>query len=277
MTIVRSLLVALLVIGATGACASDDASPTDDEPPAAPALDDTVWVLDAGDSSIVVEDGATVSMQLGDSTVSGTGGCNQYSGGVEIDGDSIRFESLARTEMACEVGMTTEEAFHGALAQVDTIDETDERLVLTGADGVRLSFTPLPATPELSEETLAGEWELTSLYSGSGPDGAVSSVMVGAGGPPTITFEAGGSVSVFDGCNQGTGEWQLEDGALAVTIDGYTKAGCDLDGQDGIVHAALDATAGAELSRSGLDASGAGGGLTLLDGDGNAVLGLTRS
>jgi copper homeostasis protein (lipoprotein) len=47
--------------------------------------------------------------------VSGDGGCNRFTGGFELDGDRLRFRSMAGTMMACLDGMEQEGYFMQAL------------------------------------------------------------------------------------------------------------------------------------------------------------------
>lgn len=48
----------------------------------------------------------------------GRGGCNQFGGGYELEGASLRFAALASTRMACEHGMEIESDYFAALARV---------------------------------------------------------------------------------------------------------------------------------------------------------------
>jgi putative lipoprotein len=79
-------------------------------------LVDTAWVVTSISGQAVVPD-APPTMAFGaDGRVSGTGGCNQYSGPYEIDGAGIQFGDLASTLMLCEGAPGTQEtAFFAAL------------------------------------------------------------------------------------------------------------------------------------------------------------------
>ena len=71
----------------------------------------------------------------GDGQVSGTGGCNRYTGHATIEGASIKFGPLASTMMACTpAAMDQERKFFDALKEVTgwEIDSTSGRLSLTG-------------------------------------------------------------------------------------------------------------------------------------------------
>jgi heat shock protein HslJ len=76
------------------------------EPPAEPLpLTGTTWVLTSiatGDAVSSTVAGTEVSLDLADDgRASGTAGCNRFSGGYEVDGDSLSFGPLAATKMFC--------------------------------------------------------------------------------------------------------------------------------------------------------------------------------
>lgn len=66
----------------------------------------------------------------------GSGGCNTFRGGCEIEGDSLSFGHLATTMMACpEPAMELESRFLRALAAVDRYDTQGTWLILKGPEG----------------------------------------------------------------------------------------------------------------------------------------------
>jgi hypothetical protein len=60
----------------------------------------TSWTLTDLDSGGVT--GTAPTLELTETDVSGTGGCNTFSGTYTTDGDTISFGPLASTMMACE-------------------------------------------------------------------------------------------------------------------------------------------------------------------------------
>jgi putative lipoprotein len=52
--------------------------------------------------------------------VSGSGGCNRFTGSYELNQDHLKFSKMASTMMACLEGMDTEKVFLQALEQVNT-------------------------------------------------------------------------------------------------------------------------------------------------------------
>jgi heat shock protein HslJ len=71
----------------------------------------------------------------GDGRVTGTGGCNQFSGGYEIEGASIRFGMMATTKMACLESKDVDEALLASLETATSFRKTSHHLELLDADG----------------------------------------------------------------------------------------------------------------------------------------------
>ena len=73
--------------------------------------------------------------------VSGVGGCNRFSGTYEISGETLMFDPLASTRMACaENVMRAEHAFLEALSVTASysLEASDAELVLKSETGVEL-------------------------------------------------------------------------------------------------------------------------------------------
>jgi heat shock protein HslJ len=88
----------------------------------------------------------TLRLDAAERHAAGTGGCNRFGGGYQLDGAKLRFAELASTMMACEHGMETEAAYHAALAKVRGWRIAGERLeLLDEAGGALAAFEPAPA------------------------------------------------------------------------------------------------------------------------------------
>lgn len=74
-----------------------------------------------------------------DKRVSGSGGCNRFTGGYALEGDRLRFGRMAATMMACPAGMDTERAFLGALQQAARARVAQQQLELLDASGAVLA------------------------------------------------------------------------------------------------------------------------------------------
>jgi len=79
--------------------------------------------------------------------VSGSGGCNRFTGSYELNEDHVKFSKLASTMMACPEGMDTEKAFLQALEQVNTWKIGGQQLELFDAAGNLIArFEARPTT-----------------------------------------------------------------------------------------------------------------------------------
>lgn len=146
---------------------------------AAGGLQDRDWQLaqyrtEAGLTDAAESDRPAV-LRFEDGRIGGSAGCNRLLGGYTLEDDGLRISpNIASTMMACPPPfMDQEQAVTAALTQVAGFDVTDDRLMLTDADGdVLLAFTELEGTP-LTGTT----WSLTHYNTGKG---AVTSVLPGS-------------------------------------------------------------------------------------------------
>ena len=78
--------------------------------------------------------------------VNGNGGCNNFGGGVAINGTEIKFGDLFSTMMGCEEAKSKQEAaFHAALEKAEAFRLDSQELVLldsAGAEIARLKSAP---------------------------------------------------------------------------------------------------------------------------------------
>jgi heat shock protein HslJ len=141
-----SILAAVaLVAGTLAGCAA----PADNTQPEATAVSDLngEWQLTKAsdaDGALAVN-GIPVTLVIADDSASGQAPCNSYTGGVDIDGDSVEFGTIAQTLMACTDDARTEleTRYLAALEEVSGSTLSGDTLTLTG-DSVTLQFTLLP-------------------------------------------------------------------------------------------------------------------------------------
>ena len=272
--VTATALAALLVAFALGAaaCGSDSDSGSGDDadtrsetqglPDLLTELEAQEWVLDPSDSSVELPDGASATLNVDGETTNGVGPCNSYAGPFVLDGDSVEIGPLAGTLIACEQDlMDAQDAFISALEAADSVEITDDRLVLTGPDDVRLAFDALDRY-----QALVGDWDVVNLATADAVTGPVD------GTEPTVSFADDGTVSATTGCNDGSGEGQLEGHALTSGPLAATFRTCDspegVMDQEAALFQALEDTA---------QMSVAGDTLTLLRADGTITLVLTEA
>jgi heat shock protein HslJ len=125
------LLLVLAAAVLAGACGGDD-----DGPP----LEGTEWALASGVD--VPGDADPPTLLLEEGNASGFGGCNTFTGGYELDGDSISIGPLAGTLMACELQkMAVEGAYMPALEAADAWSIDGDELVLSSGGEETLRFS----------------------------------------------------------------------------------------------------------------------------------------
>ena len=182
----------------------------------------TVISIDGQDT--VPEAPPTMTFDPG-GTVSGSSGCNQYSGMFHTDGDRIAFGQIKSTLMGCEGQRGQQEAvFHKALDGAATWRQTETGELVIGGNlgmvarpGIAIA-RPVQALPtEAPAAALAGtSWILTDLGSMADFAGLV----------PTLQFAADGTVAGFTGCNQFHGSYAAVGGDLKIGPLVTTKMAC---------------------------------------------------
>ena len=156
-----------------------------------------------------------------DGSISGTSGCNTYSGTFGTDGDKITIGHLASTMMACEPDRNAQEqAFTTALQGATHWKIDSGTLHLTGENvGEIVASSGLPSAGASAPAAagLAGtSWALTSV-AGSVIDPAVK---------PTLLFDATGNASGNGGCNTFNGSYTVDGATIAFGPMISTKMAC---------------------------------------------------
>ena len=96
---------------------------------------------------------ATLRFDADTARVGGFSGCNQFGGPYTINGDSLRFGSLAGTMMACSEGMQLESKLLAALQATRRYELSTTQLKLLGGSGTIARFSrPIPQ-PRNSPDT----------------------------------------------------------------------------------------------------------------------------
>jgi heat shock protein HslJ len=251
----RRLLVVVLVpvVGACWSDSNDSRSATAGLPTLRQDLEANEWVLDRSATSLSLDDDNPITLVIQDDAISGIGPCNTYRGRFELDGDTVEISDLALTQRACVPStMEAEDEFMRALAASDSVEVSDDRLVLS--DGGRLVFEKFDA-----EEAILGTWPIVNVAAG---DGIVSVV---PGTDPTLTFDDG-TLGMTTGCNTGGSSWMLDGDVLTIDRMRLTLKACAEPAvmeQEASLIAALESSARVELAPNEL---------ILLDDHGSIVL-----
>jgi heat shock protein HslJ len=114
------------------------ASGGDDDGEALATLEGTSWSLAEGEGMSIPDD-LPIAIAFAAGRVSGSSGCNRFTGMYQEDGDSISFGPLAGTRMACaDEVMTVERAYLAALDNVSRWSATTTALTLSDQAGQKL-------------------------------------------------------------------------------------------------------------------------------------------
>ena len=125
-------------------------------------------------------------------SVSGSAGCNRYSGHYTSSGSALKISSLISTQMACATKiMAQESVFLKALASARSYAVSGSTLTLRTAGGKTL------ATFKAQSQALAGtSWNVTAYNNGKqGVESVFPSPKL------TAVFDKSGNLSGFAGCN----------------------------------------------------------------------------
>jgi len=226
-SVCRSILVpGVLLAVVLAACGSDDDGERVEDKSAesdAPDLVSTVWTL----SSVVIDgtdtpSAATASLEFAeDGVVSGSTGCNLFSGTYEQLNEELTIELGPMTQAACTDPslQSQESAILATLDQVASVASgSDGALILQDSDGGALATY----TPGLT--SLEGtSWTATGINNGK--DAVEASVLTET---VTAEFGADGALSGLSGCNNYNATYELA-GSDGITISGIatTRKACD--------------------------------------------------
>jgi len=163
--------------------------------------------------------GVGISAQFtSDGMVSGSAGCNRYTGTYTVSGSSITFPSpMATTMMMCDESvMAQESAYLSVLGEVKTYAIKGDQLTLVGSDKTIL------AVYKVESQDLSGtSWEPTGYNNGKQ---AVTGALEGT----TLTADFGkdGTLSGNSGCNTYSGGYKVNGDQITIGPLASTMMAC---------------------------------------------------
>ena len=178
-----------------------------------------VWRLTALLGQPLVS-GTGISAQFtNDGKVSGSAGCNQYTGKYSTSGSSINFDpSIMSTAMACEQAvMDQEQVYLKMLVEVKTYEVKGDQLVFFGADNKML------AAYKAETQDLAGtDWNVIGYNNGNE---AVVGVIIDT--TLTASFSKDGNLSGNSGCNNYNGTYTVNGNQITIGPLASTRMLCN--------------------------------------------------
>ena len=195
--------------------------------PSAPAgLAGTAWKVmnyNNGNQAVVsLITGSEITLNFGaDGQVSGSAGCNRYTGTYQAEGETLKVGQLVSTMMACPSpkGVMEQEAkYLAALQKAATYKIEGNTLTIRDAGGAM----QVVATKATASSGLGGTaWTVTNYNNGNQ---AVVGMITGS--EVTLNFGADGQVNGSAGCNRYTGSYQAEEKNLKVGPLASTMMAC---------------------------------------------------
>jgi len=182
-----------------------------------PPLEGSAWELSELPGRILLPE-RTATLRFERGRVSGTDGCNRYSGRYKTS--AVGFELTApvmSTKMACpEPAMKQAEEFLSALAGTRQARIEGQQLVLRGAGGEFLA-----ALTAQSQELAGTKWQVTAYNMSTG---AVGNLL--AGTSISIVFSTDGGISGSAGCNEYRGTYTASGQKVRIEAETVTKDSC---------------------------------------------------
>ena len=195
----------------------------DSQTPASADLEDTLWglVSYSGPEGLMIDvlDGSTVTAQFAGGQVSGTSGCNTYTGAAVVNGSKLQIGPLASTMMFCsepEGLMDQESAFLAGMQNAALFKTADGKLEIYDVNGqLILVFEEMEAT------SLVGpEWTVL-MYNDTN---AITSTLVGT--TITANFSEDGTLSGSAGCNNYTAGYSVDGNNIKIEPAATTRKMC---------------------------------------------------
>jgi heat shock protein HslJ len=191
--------------------------------PATTRLEGPGWRLEGlsgADAQALAAARPALSIRFDAGRVEGFSGCNRFAGNYTLEGDHIRFGTLAGTMMACvEPAATLEDRFRSALQGTARYAVAGDRLTLTSESGGVATFRQAPA-PRLE----GIDWEVTGYN-----NGRQAVVSPQAGTTLSLRFE-NGMVSGSSGCNTFRAPYTQEGNRISIGPAASTRKMCAGEG-----------------------------------------------
>jgi heat shock protein HslJ len=245
------IMGAVVVAAATGASAGARVAEVS-------ALTGKVWVLAALGGKAPLK-GTELTSEFGAKLrVSGSAGCNRYTGAYKVSRNSIRISALATTKKACAAPIERQEAaFLKALTGARSFAIRGRSLTLESAGGRAI------ATFEAQTQALGGtSWDVLAYNNGKQ---AIVSVL--AETKLTAMFGKDGSLSGFGGCNEYNASYKATAPKISVGPVASTRKHCEepagVSEQETAYLAALETAATYRVEGSQLELRTAGGALAV--------------
>jgi heat shock protein HslJ len=207
MRFAAALLALLLAVGPAIGCGGNEESDS-----GAASVADVPWALSGG-LDVAGWEAVAPSATFADGTVGGSTGCNRYTAGYTLDGDSLEIGTIASTKIACPPPAdAAERAYLAALGRVAAWRSEDDELVLLDDNDAELL--------RYRASTPVGNWEATAIQSGS----AFASPLPGT--EITARFGDDRTLTGSAGCNTYRTTYTIDSGTIHIAPAAATRKAC---------------------------------------------------
>ena len=221
------LLLGLVLSACAPATEAPTAQPTVVPTPTvvdlSPQLVDKLWVLAAyGDATnpTVVEEGTKVTaLFAADGSLSGSGGCNNYSSTYQLAGDQITISPITSTMMACEKGMDQETIVLSALQnaqQIVFIPQGRLEIYYNSGSTTETKLIFAPGETSLTDTV----WVMESYGDMNNPTPAEKGISV------TAIFSPEGILNGSGGCNVYSAAYAVQGNSMQIQPPVSTLMAC---------------------------------------------------
>jgi heat shock protein HslJ len=220
-SIARSLVCAL-PLALAFACDKDDEDNGSDSQ--TPSLEDRAFLSESVIEDEVAKDlvaGTRLQLRFHEAPrVVASAGCNSMDAQYEIDEGTFVVTQGGTTEMGCDPALHDQDNWYfGFLGSSPAISVDGDTLVLE-SDSTYIEYLDEEvATPDLP--LLGPTWTVDTLIEG---DAASTTEWAD---PATLSFDAGGTVTVFTGCNTGTATYVVDGAEITFADLVVTEEGCN--------------------------------------------------
>lgn len=163
--------------------------------------------------------GTTLRVAFDDGQLSFSAGCNSVFGEYSLCDGRLCVSQLGTTDIGCDAERHAQDTWLADFfAAAPQLSIAGAALTLQGANATLELLDREVADPD---RPLTGRvWSVDTFFQGGSASGFPLTT------PPTLEFESGGRLSVFDTCNQGEGTYTRSGLTLTVSPVAFTEAGC---------------------------------------------------
>ena len=210
---------------------AEELAPTEIPPTPEPVIDmeqtvDVLWILlgygDAANPTVVERDTLISIVFTEDGQVSGSAGCNNFSGTYQVDPDgTLSIDSpLAVTMMFCPRGMELEAAFLNSLQNAQSLGLNSEgRLEITYDSGQPYEEKMIFGPGET--ELIGTQWLLVAQGDPGSPDALEPGLLI------TAIFSEDGNITGSGGCNYYAGSFEVNENQISIGPLATTASFCE--------------------------------------------------